>query len=248
MPLDEVPVFQEPEYSSGGPSWLWRYLADAAPNQVRGIKRPDYLCQPESPQALRDSYPKARLLAVLREPVSRTISAYFHYMRKGHIPILPPEDGLRQLLRDGSLPGWPRSWEVFGFSEYSRGLKRYLSLFERDRILVLFQEELVAQPERYLPIVYEFLGVDSSFKPPSLHSRELPTVYSLPRLRSCPVPKGSGRNGQSMGRGGFSARVCLAEPPMRLPCRRSSVSQTLFRQRASEAPTGSPRRVTFAFF
>lgn len=183
MPLGEVPVFQEPEYSRDGLGWLDVLFADAPDGALKGIKRPDYLGRPETPEYLARHAPDAKLIVVLREPVARAVSAYYHYMRQGHIPCAPPEQGLRSLLAGDYHETHPRAWEILGFSMYGLALDRYLELFRRQQLLVLIQEEILTDPSDAMRQVYGFLGVDPTFQPPGLGSRELPTVYSLPRVR-----------------------------------------------------------------
>lgn len=183
MPVGEVPVFEHPTYSPGALEWLDDLLERTPGGAVRGIKRPDYLGRSESAALLHRHAPDARLVVVLREPVSRTVSAYYHYMRRGHLPALPPNEGIPRLL-DGSLEGdWPRAWEVLAFSRYGEGLDRYRSLFGADQICLLVQEEVIRDPSRALRRIYGHLGVDPDFVPPGLDERALPTVYSLPRVR-----------------------------------------------------------------
>ena len=183
MPVGEIPVFEHPTYSPGALEWLEELLDRTPGGSVKGIKRPDYLGRPESPALLHRHAPDARLVVVLREPVSRTVSAYYHYMRRGHLPALPPDEGIPRLL-DGSLDGaWPRAWEVLAFSRYGECLDRYRRLFGADQICLLVQEEVIRDPSAALRRIYRHLGVDCDFVPPGLDERALPTVYSLPRVR-----------------------------------------------------------------
>ncbi len=183
MPIGEVPVFQEPEYSRDGIGWLDVLFADAVEGTLRGIKRPDYLGRPESPRYLAHHAPNTKLIAVLREPVTRAISAYYHYMRQGHIPVRLPEEGFATLLAGEYDDRWPRAWEVLGFSQYGLGLQRYRDLFPREQLQILVQEEVLMDPASALGDVYRFLGVEESFQAPGLEVRELPTVYALERVR-----------------------------------------------------------------
>ena len=183
MPVGEVPVFERPTYSPGALVWLDGLFSRTPGGAVRGIKRPDYLGRPETPALLHRHAPDARLLAVLREPVSRTISAYYHYMRRGHLPPLPPDEGIPQLVEGAFAEAWPRAWEVLAFSRYGECLDRYLELFPPEQLCLLVQEEVIRDPSAAIRRIYGHLGVDPDYVPPGLDQRALPTVYSLPRVR-----------------------------------------------------------------
>lgn len=54
------------------------------------------------------------------------------------------------------------------FSLYGRSLERYLRHFRREQLLILFQEDLSAHPEKVLAELFSFLGVDTSYKSANL--------------------------------------------------------------------------------
>ncbi|NNM32947.1 MAG: hypothetical protein HKO53_07755 [Gemmatimonadetes bacterium] len=183
MPVGEVPVFEYPTYSPGALEWLDGLLSQTPGGAVRGIKRPDYLGRPEAPRLIHRHAPDCRLLVVLREPVSRTVSAYYHYMRRGHLPALPPDEGIPLLIEGAFDEAWPRAWEVLAFSRYGECLDRYLDLFRPEQLCLLVQDDVIRDPSGALRRIYEHLGVDADYVPPGLDQRALPTVYSLPRVR-----------------------------------------------------------------
>lgn len=183
MPEGEIPVFEDGVYSDGALDWLERLLERAPRGCLRGIKRPDCLGRPESAGLLARHAPDAKLVAVLREPVSRTLSAYYHYMRRGHLPTLHPDEGLPLLLEGALNREWPRAWEVLAFSRYGECLDRYREHFPWGQLCILIQDEVIEDPAAAVREVYRYLEVDPAFQPPGLGSRALPTVYSLPRVR-----------------------------------------------------------------
>jgi hypothetical protein len=54
------------------------------------------------------------------------------------------------------------------WSEYGRCLQPYLERFAADQLLVLYQEDLAAQPEATLDRLLTFLGLAPGFRPPAL--------------------------------------------------------------------------------
>jgi len=114
-----------------------------------------YLANPDSPGRIRSVLPGVRMIALLRDPVDRAISNYFHEQRTGRetLPIaeaLAAEDA-RQ--RPGHF-----SYRRRGL--YAEQLARYNALFPRDQLLVLKSEALFAEPQRVIDRVYRFLDLD----------------------------------------------------------------------------------------
>jgi hypothetical protein len=75
-------------------------------------------------------------------------------------------------LRSGvSLASYAAQEEIATQFDYYQHLKRYIDHFGRDRVLVVFFEDMVDAPETFMRIIYQFLGVDDSFVPPNLRER-----------------------------------------------------------------------------
>lgn len=178
---DEVPYFEDPFYLRSSPSALAELFAPARPGQRLGIHCPSYLGRPEAAGRIRASAPSARILSVLRDPVARSLSAYFWYMQFGMLPLQPPEVGVRRLLDGWADPAYPQAWEILDWSLYGRHLAPYLELFGPEQVLVLLSEEL--DGARTLSRLHTFLGLDPR-PPPGAHQRTRNEgVYDLRRLR-----------------------------------------------------------------
>jgi hypothetical protein len=91
--------------------------------------------------------PEVKIIYLVREPVSRVISHYFHISRAAGGPI-----GLRALLSaDPSV--------VFA-SDYAMQIEEYLKVFRNDQIHVCFQEDLKRDPFGVVASVRSFLGLE----------------------------------------------------------------------------------------
>ena len=108
------------------------------------------------PQRIHDAIPDVRLVLILRDPVERAVSAYYHFLRKG------------------VWPGWPSLTEVGdsrgivsgGF--YDVHLTRWLDVFNDEQLLVFVYEEAFhddASKRSMVKQVFEHIGVDDSFEP-----------------------------------------------------------------------------------
>jgi len=181
MCRDEVPYFEAPFFARASLAELRAAVADATPDQRRGIQRPDYLGRPECPENIRSVLPQARILAVLREPVSRAISAYHWYMQFGLLPLLPLDVGMDRLLDGWREPHYPRAAEVLDLGLYGRHLGRFVDAFGADRVLVLLGDDL--REPATLRGVYRFLGVDEDHESRVVQRKTNAGTYDMRRLR-----------------------------------------------------------------
>jgi hypothetical protein len=92
--------------------------------------------------------PNARLVYIMRDPVERAISEYWHAVRWDR-ERRPPEEALFDE---------PRFLDI---SHYAMQLKPYLERFGRDQIYTLTTEELSRDPRAAIIPLLEWLGVDA---------------------------------------------------------------------------------------
>jgi hypothetical protein len=135
-----------------------RLFEPARIGQIRGEASPSYLRDPAAPAAIGRVRPDARIVVMLREPVSRAYSCYWHSVRYGREsrPFL-------EVIR-AALPAQAghRTRVTFpGAGLYSETVARYAETFD-GRVLVLFLEELAANPLGELRRTLAFLGVDET--------------------------------------------------------------------------------------
>jgi hypothetical protein len=117
-----------------------------------------YLWQEASAQAIKTVSPDARIVISLRDPISRAYSAYLHHVRlagekRSFLEAITSELVGRRSRLDHIV------WCVLQ-GRYPLHLERFLSVFGRDRVHVLFFEELVADPAPALLDLYRFLDLE----------------------------------------------------------------------------------------
>ncbi len=122
-------------------------------------------------ERLARTLPETKLIAILRDPVSRAISHYFHEVRAGterrpiDEAIFSAESrALPDALAAGAPLG-PIERQQMRHSYIARGLyadqlERWLTYFDRDRFLILKSETLRQQTESQFERTLSFLGVD----------------------------------------------------------------------------------------
>jgi hypothetical protein len=183
MPKGEVPFFESPDYESQDLGDLASLFSGRQEERL-GFKRPNYLGKPEVAARIAADLPNAQLIAVLRDPLERALSAYFHYMRGGFLPVLPVEEGMTRILFDDAFrTAYPRSGEVLSFGLYAQALTRYRHFLDNGRMLLLLHEDLSVKPSYTVERAYEFLGVAPEFTPASLSRRPQRIPYNRARLQ-----------------------------------------------------------------
>ena len=142
------------------------------------------------PERILEFNPQARFVYIMRDPVERTISHYWHTVEsaKERRPML------------SAIQSNPEYTDV---SYYARQLSEYLQHVGRERIFVLTFEELIANAAEQMRRMYAWLGVDSSYRPPDIPARHVtPAVVEqgrgglgfLNRLRRSPSYAKIGRH------------------------------------------------------
>jgi hypothetical protein len=124
--------------------------------------------------------PAVRLIALLRNPVERAISHYFHSRRKGTetLDLVEALQRERQRLDAAEKVDHYKSKAFLHQSYLSRGLymtqlKRYFEYFSRDQLMIVTSEDLFARPAKTLSEIFAFVGVDSSFQVKHLVARNV---------------------------------------------------------------------------
>lgn len=160
LPLEkEVPFFAMDALYERGMDWyLAEFFAKAGPGQLLGTVSPPYMLSDQVPERIHRALPAVKLIAILRDPISRAKSQY---------KMLVRAFGEKRSFGEAMDAGG----QYITAGEYGRILESYLRLFPREQILVLFTNDLDTDPGAVLARVYAFLGVDARFVPQSFERR-----------------------------------------------------------------------------
>jgi hypothetical protein len=151
---------------------------------ITGEASPYYLFHPLCPERIQAALPNVKLIVLLRNPVDRAISHYFHEVKLGWEP-LPIQEALEkeeqriepELTRMRNDPFYHSAahqhFSYKGRGVYLDQIKPYLNIFHRKQVLILSAEDLFAEPLKNLGHVFDFLGIDSSFMPHNLRARNV---------------------------------------------------------------------------
>ena len=184
VPRRETRFFRDPWYRFQTTDDLAAELAPAPAGTRRwGIKSPDLLGLPDAPQRVLDTLGPVDLVAILRDPVARFVSAYFFYTGLGILPVRPLAEGVRLALAGRLEARNGRGDELLGFGRYGEHLQRWIATFGRQRLFVLTDDDLRHRRAESVASTLTFLGVDDSGSDTTPERTLNEGVYSLPRLR-----------------------------------------------------------------
>jgi hypothetical protein len=114
--------------------------------------------------------PDARIVYIMRDPVERTLSHYWH-MAEHRGEVREPKEAL---MRD------PHYTEV---SYYAYQLRPFIERFGREKVYTLTFEALKEHPEETVQNLFAWLGVDADFVPDDLQGARNATPESVRQKR-----------------------------------------------------------------
>jgi hypothetical protein len=145
--------------------WYAAHFAGAAPGQLVGEDSTTYLPSPRAPERIRALLPEAKILVLLRDPVDRAVSHYWHLVESRRAVHTLEE----------TLAYAPENLLVRG--HYREQLERYLRVFPREQVKVLFFERFVRDVQGTVDEVCAFLGLDESVDTASVPTWSNRTAY-----------------------------------------------------------------------
>lgn len=155
-----------------GPSW---YRAHFRPRKVEGEisgeATPYYLYHPLAPERVARDLPAAKLIVLLRDPVTRAYSHHNHERALG-FEKLGFEEALKReaerlrgeeerIIREPGYRSFAHQHHSYlARSRYADQLGRWLEHFDREQLLVLSAEDLFERPADVVAECQRFLGLE----------------------------------------------------------------------------------------
>jgi len=164
----ELTFFVEDEqHREGFESRTWRRYLPPALGAGRFVGKHVKLCYRRAAlERLRAHSPRAELVLLLRHPVERAHSAFWHARAHGREELESFEAALvaeDERVRTGRVPWHDTCYVRNGL--YAGPLADALEVFGRERVHVHLSEELRARPLELVRRLYALAGVDASFRP-----------------------------------------------------------------------------------
>ena len=172
-------------YEKNGAGWYFDLVKDPGIDQVPGDVSVNYISDSKSPPLVQQFLPDIKIIACLRDPIDRAISASTWYTRKGLIPEAPVEEILRRALHpkaDATATHRENYADLLYRGKYDIQLARYRDFVSAERMLYVLYDEVSDNPKRVLHDVYEFIGVNADLIPASLDTKPKHNTYFRPLI------------------------------------------------------------------
>lgn len=135
-----------------------------------GEATPDYIFHPHVPRRVARLMPNARLVVLLRNPVDRAYSHYWHQVHRGFEQLsfeealeAEPErlaGELERVVRDDGYQSFRRHhFSYVTRGRYAEQLAWWTEVFPREQILVIRSEDMYADAGAVAERVQRFVGV-----------------------------------------------------------------------------------------
>lgn len=151
-----------------GMDWYLQHFPGSDESTAIGEATPDYLYDPRTPARIARALPEVRILLLLRDPVDRAHSHYWHNRSVGR-EDLPFEEALRaeadRIARGRSQRA---RYSYLDRGRYTSQIERLLEEIPPDRVLVQSFDELTADPRAVYQRTCRFIGVSDDFLPENL--------------------------------------------------------------------------------
>jgi hypothetical protein len=139
--------------------------------KLRGEKTASYIESPLAAERIAQWYPDAKILFLLREPVTRAISNYQFSAANGLEPLpldeaIRTEDQRRENYDHSKISASPYAYLQRGL--YIDYIRTFVQFFKRDNLVIMIYEEFVENLDS-IQQLYTTLGAAADFVPPSLY-------------------------------------------------------------------------------
>ncbi len=151
------------QHFNKGPIWYHNRLCRRTEQILAvGEVSPAYICDERVPARVFSMYPQVKLIIILRNPTDRTYSQYQMRVRHQREPLLFEE--ALTLEAQGLSPLYH---PYVSTSVYIKHLQRWIFLFQRNQMLIIFNEDLKNDPINTLNKICCFLEVPLFTKMPT---------------------------------------------------------------------------------
>lgn len=178
----ELAFFCDEPIWARGIEWYRAQFEGARPEHLaRGEATPDYTKYPGKPGVparIAAELGRVKLIYIVRHPIERMVSQYFHFFAKGE-QTRPLDEALLS------------SRQSLAISSYAMQLEQYLEHFDRDDILIITSEDLKEKRQATLARVFRHIGVTAEWTSAEIHMEHLRrkrlTRPTMKRLHSIPA-------------------------------------------------------------
>ena len=161
----ELNFFEDDDNYARGIDWYASFFERSPSYSTAGEASPEYFHYECVPRRIAETLPDAKIIVLLRNPVDRAYSGYWHSVREAGERLTFEEAIEIEGQRILESPFNMKFYSYVHRGDYFRQLKPYFDLMGRSRVLVMISEEYFANPRPHLKQVTDFLdvGCDNEF-------------------------------------------------------------------------------------
>ncbi|XP_040292214.1 heparan sulfate glucosamine 3-O-sulfotransferase 3A1-like [Bufo bufo] len=148
------PHFFDRNYDKGL-DWYRELMPRTLDGQITMEKTPSYFVTKEAPARISAMSKDAKVIVVVRDPVTRIISDYTQTLSKK--PDIPTFESLT--FKNRTMGLIDISWSAIQIGIYAKHLENWLQYFPMSQILFVSGERLITDPAGELGRVQDFLGL-----------------------------------------------------------------------------------------
>lgn len=146
-------------------TWYEEHYQNSKWWHKKGDITPYYLYHPRAAERIHKLLPNAKLIVLLRNPIERTISQFYHSKRNGFekLEIYDALKAEKDRLKNGGEYSQQKHSYV-SRSMYVEQLEAYEKVFRKNRMLILKSEDLFEKSTEIIRRIEKFLGVRHELK------------------------------------------------------------------------------------
>lgn len=155
IPAEEINYFDKDSNYEKGDEWYAKWFRRYRKKKLVGEKTPAYCYDPKVARRVYEHNPNMKLIWILRNPVKRTYSNYWHYIRIGK-EILSIQECLNKedhRIKEDIYKGY------FKRSVYADQVEHYMEYFPMHQMHFIIFEDFVKNPEKGLKDLSDFLEI-----------------------------------------------------------------------------------------
>jgi hypothetical protein len=190
----ELNFFHNDDNYKKGINWYSQHFANCRENQIAGESSPEYIHYNIVPGRIAALLPNVKIIILLRNPIDRAYSAYWHAVRHAgeHLNFESAIEIEQKRIRNDSYAEKYYSYLTRG--NYISSVREYFNWFPADNISIIIAEDYFQNPVAIIKILLQFLSLDyySDFleiapsvllnKGRALKSRKVQRFYVLLKL------------------------------------------------------------------
>lgn len=151
-----------------GVTWYEKQFSGAKGQKVIGEGTQTYMYLPEVAPRIAALLGDIKLIAILRNPVERAYSHYWHNRSRGIDPLPFAEAIAAESERLKAGDPSRRMFSYVDRGRYVHQLRRLCEHFSRENLHVILFDDLKKSPMETFQTLCGFLGIDTTFVPPDI--------------------------------------------------------------------------------